>query len=55
LYKKSEGWREKLRISEESVKVINDSLTGPDNKLIKAFLQIIEKYAGADEELFRQA
>ncbi len=42
-------WREKLRISEDRLKAINDFLTSPDNKLFKGLFQIIEKYGGIDE------
>ncbi|MCF2140233.1 MAG: hypothetical protein K9W44_09295 [Candidatus Lokiarchaeota archaeon] len=38
----------KLRISEESVKTINDFLLDPANPLIQKFLDVVEKYGGPE-------
>jgi hypothetical protein len=41
--------REKLRISEENLKEINDFLLRKDNPLINGLFKIVEKYGGVDE------
>ncbi|WP_457558518.1 hypothetical protein [Candidatus Harpocratesius sp.] len=38
----------KLRISEESVRTINDFLLDPTNPLIRKFLDVVEKYGGPE-------
>ena len=46
--------REKLRISEDSLKEINDFLLRKDNPLVNDLVEIVEKYGGVDE-INRQA
>ena len=41
--------RDKLAISEDRLKTINDFLTNPDNALINGFMKVIDKYGGVDE------
>jgi len=41
--------RDKLAISEDQLKTINDFLTNPDNALINGFMKVTEKYGGVDE------
>lgn len=41
--------RERLRISEERLKEVNDFILDPNNELINRFLAIVEKYGGPDE------
>ena len=41
--------RDKLAISEDRLKTINDFLTNPDNALINGFMRVIDKYGGVDE------
>jgi len=41
--------RERLRISEERLKEINDFILDPNNELINKFLEIVEKYGGPEE------
>jgi len=41
--------REKLRISEDNLKKINDFLLRKDNTLINGLLEIVDKYGGVDE------
>jgi len=41
--------RDKLAISEDRLKTINDFLTNPDNTLINGFMKVIDKYGGVDE------
>lgn len=41
--------REKLRITEENVKEINNFLLREDNPLVNGLLEIIDKYGGVDE------
>jgi hypothetical protein len=41
--------REKLRISEDNLKAVNDFLLKKDNPLTDGLLKIVEKYGGADE------
>ena len=41
--------RDKLAISEDQLKTINDFLTNPDNALINGFMKVIDKYGGVDE------
>ncbi len=41
--------REKLRITDESVRKINDFILDPDNPLVSSLLKIIDKYGGVDE------
>lgn len=41
--------REKLRITEENVKEINDFLLREDNPLVNGLLEVIDKYGGVDE------
>ena len=41
--------RDKLAISEDRLKTINDFLTNPDNALINGFMKVTEKYGGVDE------
>lgn len=46
--------REKLRISEDNLKEINDFLLREDNPLVNGLLEIVEKHGGV-EEINRQA
>ncbi len=46
---KVDVWRQKLRISEDRLRAVNDFLTSPDSKLFEGLFQIIEKYGGIDE------
>jgi len=41
--------RERLRISEERLKEINDFILDPNNELINKLLEIVEKYGGPEE------
>jgi hypothetical protein len=41
--------REKLRISEDSLKAVNDFLLKKDNPLTNGLLKIVEKYGGVEE------
>jgi len=41
--------RERLRISEENLREVNDFLMGEDNPLVNELLKIVEKYGGVDE------
>jgi DNA-binding phage protein len=41
--------KEKLKISEDNLKEINDFLLKKDNSLINGLLRIVEKYGGAEE------
>ena len=38
--------REKLRISEDHLKEINDFLLDPNNAVINALVELVEKYGG---------
>ncbi len=44
-----EELRERLTISEERVREINEFLLDPDNELINRLLEIVEKYGGPEE------
>ncbi len=46
--------KEKLKISEDNLKKINDFLLKKDNSLINGLLRIVEKY-GSVEEINRKA
>ena len=41
--------RERLRISEERLKEVNDFILDPNNELINRLLEIVEKYGGPEE------
>jgi len=41
--------RERLRISEENLREVNDFLMREDNPLVNELLKIVEKYGGVDE------
>ena len=41
--------RQKLAISEESLRQINDLLLDPDSEVINEFLRIVEKHGGPEE------
>ncbi|OQA13002.1 MAG: hypothetical protein BWY64_03811 [bacterium ADurb.Bin363] len=41
--------RNKLRISEEKLKEINDFLLDPNNRVINDFLKVVDKYGGPEE------
>jgi len=41
--------RERLKISEERLKEVNDFILDPNNELINKLLEIVEKYGGPEE------
>lgn len=45
----SDVLREKLKISEERLKEINDFLLAPNNRVINDLLKVVEKYGGVEE------
>ncbi|MEQ8170282.1 MAG: hypothetical protein ABRQ38_15465 [Candidatus Eremiobacterota bacterium] len=45
----SDKLREKLKISEERLKEINDFLLAPNNRVINDLLKVVEKYGGPEE------
>ncbi len=41
--------RERLRIGEEQVRAVNDFLLDPDNQVVNAVIELVEKYGGPEE------
>ncbi|MCJ7774986.1 MAG: hypothetical protein MUP08_01235, partial [Desulfobulbaceae bacterium] len=41
--------RERLKISEERLREVNDFILDPENELINSLLEIVEKYGGPEE------
>ena len=41
--------RERLKISEERLREVNDFILDPENELINSLLELVEKYGGPEE------